>query len=84
MFSVLKQVSVFDSSVQAGDAVWESVRVYNGKIFLLDRYTFCFATSCVRVKGVLLVCVCSSCVVPSWAYRSWNPTTTRMADQVGG
>lgn len=33
----LAQVSVFDSSVQGGDAVWEGVRVYDGKIFLLDR-----------------------------------------------
>ncbi|CAN0433844.1 unnamed protein product, partial [Laminaria digitata] len=31
-------VSVFDSSVQGGDAVWESVRVYNGRVFMLDRH----------------------------------------------
>jgi branched-chain amino acid aminotransferase len=32
------KVSVFDSSVQGGDAVWEGLRVYNGRIFCLDRH----------------------------------------------
>lgn len=32
------KVSVFDSVVQGGDAVWEGLRVYNGKIFALDRH----------------------------------------------
>ncbi len=32
------KVSVFDSSVQGGDAVWEGLRVYNGAIFCLDRH----------------------------------------------
>jgi branched-chain amino acid aminotransferase group I len=32
------QVSVFDSSVQGGDAVWEGLRVYDGKVFMLDRH----------------------------------------------
>ena len=32
------KVSVFDSSVQGGDAVWEGLRVYRGKIFCLDRH----------------------------------------------
>src|SRR6185436_17835805 len=32
------KVSVFDSSVQGGDAVWEGLRVYNGKIFSLDDH----------------------------------------------
>ncbi|MCG3207017.1 MAG: Branched-chain-amino-acid aminotransferase [Anaerolineae bacterium] len=32
------KVSVFDSSVQGGDAVWEGLRVYNGKIFALDDH----------------------------------------------
>jgi branched-chain amino acid aminotransferase len=32
------RVSVFDSVVQGGDAVWEGLRVYHGKIFLLDRH----------------------------------------------
>jgi len=32
------KVSVFDSSVQGGDAVWEGLRVYNGKIFCLDEH----------------------------------------------
>lgn len=32
------KVSVFDSSVQGGDAVWEGVRIYQGKIFSLDEH----------------------------------------------
>lgn len=32
------KVSVFDSAVQGGDAVWEGLRVYNGRIFCLDRH----------------------------------------------
>lgn len=31
-------VSPFDSSVQGGDAVWEGLRVYNGRIFRLKRH----------------------------------------------
>ena len=31
-------VSVFDSSVQGGDAVWEGLRVYDGKVFALERH----------------------------------------------
>ena len=32
------KVSVFDSSVQGGDAVWEGMRVYPQGIFMLDRH----------------------------------------------
>lgn len=32
------KISVFDSVVQGGDAIWEGVRVYDGKIFMLDRH----------------------------------------------
>lgn len=32
------KISVFDSVVQGGDAVWEGLRVYNGKIFLLNKH----------------------------------------------
>ncbi|MEL6676084.1 MAG: aminotransferase class IV [Bacteroidota bacterium] len=32
------KVSVFDSVVQGGDAVWEGLRVYAGRIFCLDRH----------------------------------------------
>lgn len=32
------KVSVFDSAVQGGDAVWEGLRVYNGRIFMLDAH----------------------------------------------
>ncbi len=32
------KVSVFDSSVQGGDAVWEGIRVYTGRIFQLDAH----------------------------------------------
>ena len=32
------KVSVFDSSVQGGDAVWEGLRVYDGTVFALDEH----------------------------------------------
>lgn len=32
------KVSVFDSSVQGGDAVWEGLRIYNGRIFCLNEH----------------------------------------------
>ncbi|MFK8162812.1 MAG: aminotransferase class IV [Lewinella sp.] len=32
------KISVFDSAVQGGDAVWEGVRVYNGRVFSLDQH----------------------------------------------
>src|SRR5438034_5324449 len=31
-------VSPFDSSVQGGDAVWEGLRLYNGRIFKLAEH----------------------------------------------
>ncbi|KAL8028707.1 hypothetical protein ABFS82_14G175100 [Erythranthe guttata] len=32
------KVSVFDSVVQGGDAVWEGLRIYNGKVFKLEEH----------------------------------------------
>ena len=32
------RISVFDSVVQGGDAVWEGLRVYEGRIFAFDRH----------------------------------------------
>ncbi|MBS1518516.1 MAG: aminotransferase class IV [Bacteroidetes bacterium] len=32
------KVSVFDSSVQGGDAVWEGLRIYSGRIFCFDEH----------------------------------------------
>lgn len=32
------KVSVFDSSVQGGDAVWEGLRVYQGRVFALEQH----------------------------------------------
>jgi len=32
------KISVFDSLVQGGDGVWEGLRVYDGKVFLLDEH----------------------------------------------
>jgi len=32
------KVSVFDSTVQGGDAVWEGMRVYDGKVFCLEAH----------------------------------------------
>lgn len=37
-FHVQLKVSVFDSVVQGGDAVWEGLRVYDGKIFKLSEH----------------------------------------------
>ena len=31
-------VSPFDSAVQGGDAVWEGLRVYHGRIFRLEEH----------------------------------------------
>src|SRR4051794_13201942 len=31
-------ISPFDSAVQAGDAVWEGLRLYNGRIFKLHEH----------------------------------------------
>ena len=31
-------ISPFDSAVQGGDAVWEGLRVYNGRIFRLEQH----------------------------------------------
>lgn len=31
-------ISVFDSVVQGGDAVWEGIRVYNGRVFSLEAH----------------------------------------------
>ncbi len=32
------KISVFDSVVQGGDAVWEGLRIYKGSVFMLDRH----------------------------------------------
>lgn len=32
------RVSVFDSVVQGGDAVWEGLRVYDGRVYAMDRH----------------------------------------------
>ena len=32
------KISVFDSAVQGGDAVWEGIRVYNGKVFCFEDH----------------------------------------------
>jgi len=32
------KISVFDSTVQGGDAVWEGLRVYDGRIFALEEH----------------------------------------------
>ena len=34
----LARVSVFDSAVQGGDAVWEGLRVYGGRVFKLNEH----------------------------------------------
>ena len=32
------KISVFDSAVQGGDAIWEGLRVYNGQVFCLSHH----------------------------------------------
>jgi branched-chain amino acid aminotransferase len=32
------KISVFDSAVQGGDAVWEGIRIYNNKVFCLNEH----------------------------------------------
>jgi len=32
------KISVFDSLTQGGDAVWEGIRVYNGRLFCLEKH----------------------------------------------
>ncbi|MEJ2005415.1 MAG: aminotransferase class IV, partial [Cyclobacteriaceae bacterium] len=32
------KISVFDSAVQGGDAVWEGLRIYDGKVFMLEEH----------------------------------------------
>jgi len=32
------KISVFDSAVQGGDAVWEGIRIYNGRVFKLEEH----------------------------------------------
>ena len=32
------KISVFDSAVQGGDAVWEGLRIYNSKVFCLNEH----------------------------------------------
>ncbi len=32
------KVSVFDAGFQSGDAIWEGLRVYNGKVFRLEQH----------------------------------------------
>ena len=32
------KISVFDSALQGGDAVWEGMRVYNGRIFCFEQH----------------------------------------------
>lgn len=34
----LAKLSVFDSAVQGGDAVWEGLRVYRGRVFKFERH----------------------------------------------
>uniref|UniRef100_A0A7S3JZ18 Branched-chain-amino-acid transaminase n=1 Tax=Aureoumbra lagunensis TaxID=44058 RepID=A0A7S3JZ18_9STRA len=32
------RISVFDSAVQGGDAVWEGIRIYNNRVFMLEAH----------------------------------------------
>ncbi|MFG0276283.1 MAG: aminotransferase class IV [Phycisphaerales bacterium] len=47
-------VSPFDSSVQNGDAVWEGLRLYDGRIFRLEQHLdrLCKSASMLQYQGV--------------------------------
>ena len=48
------KISVYDSLAQGGDGVWEGLRVYNGKIFCLDKHIdrMLFSAKALDFKGV--------------------------------
>ena len=48
------KISVFDSLSQGGDAVWEGLRVYDGRIFSLDEHLNRLMESC-HISIVFLV-----------------------------
>ena len=44
------KISVFDSAVQGGDAVWEGLRVYNSKVFCLNEHIESLASFCTYIS----------------------------------
>ncbi|WP_151523632.1 aminotransferase class IV [Serinicoccus kebangsaanensis] len=47
------QISVFDAGFQSGDAVWEGMRVYNGRVFRLEQHLARLRASAHAVRLVL-------------------------------
>lgn len=54
----MAKVSVLDSSVQGGDAVWEGIRVYDGRIFMLDRWFSILCCALFHDVSCLFVSLC--------------------------
>ena len=66
------KVSVFDSSVQGGDAVWEGLRLYNGGIFLLEKHLDRLINSAelLRFSSVSVTILLGNVINDRWYVRS--------------
>ena len=73
------KVSVFDSSVQGGDAVWEGLRVYNGRIFQLDAHLNRLADS---AKAMAFTQIPTRDVLKTAIFNTKTARLTRMGGQV--
>src|ERR1700693_2210945 len=60
-------VSPFDSAVQGGDAVWEGLRLYNGRIFKLAEHLD-------RLRGSALALACQEVPSPETITREIRRT----------
>ena len=61
-------ISPFDSAVQGGDAVWEGLRLYDGRIYGLDAHLRRLRRSAAALAFA---------AVPSAAEITWIPTLLR-------
>ncbi len=68
------KVSVFDSSVQGGDAVWEGLRVYQGGIFCLDRHLDRMRTS---AKALAFVDIPSKATIKKAIFQTLEANNMR-------
>ncbi|MEM7105864.1 MAG: aminotransferase class IV [Bacteroidota bacterium] len=68
------KVTVFDSSVQGGDAVWEGLRVYDGKVFSLDLHLQRLVES---AKAMAFVDIPSKASIKSAIFKTLNANGMR-------
>jgi len=61
------RVSVFDSSVQGGDAVWEGLRIYDGRVFMLKEH---IARMHASAKALKFENVPSAEQIQSWVFQT--------------